>query len=82
MVVDGAAFRAGARASAGLRKKLEPRRRNRINDNPTNPSPSFSSPPTANERTFLAWMSMAVTLGGVSTALVGFTAEEDPRSEF
>ena len=24
---------------------------------------------------------MAVTLGGVSTALVGFTAEEDPRSE-
>jgi len=27
-------------------------------------------------------MSMAVTLGGVSTALVGFTAEEDPTSEF
>jgi len=37
---------------------------------------------SANERTFLAWMSMAVSLGGVSTALVGFTAEEDPRSKF
>jgi hypothetical protein len=36
---------------------------------------------TANERTFLAWMSMAVSLGGVSTALVGFTAEVDPKSE-
>lgn len=45
---------------------------------------TLSSLPTfsANERTFLAWMSMAVTLGGVSTALVGFTAQEDPRSEF
>lgn len=34
----------------------------------------------ANERTFLAWLSMAVSLGGVSTALVGFTAEEKPDS--
>ena len=36
--------------------------------------------PAANERTFLAWLSMAVSLGGVSTALVGFTAEEKPGS--
>ena len=35
---------------------------------------------SANERTFLAWLSMAVSLGGVSTALVGFTAEEKPDS--
>lgn len=35
---------------------------------------------SANERTFLAWLSMAVSLGGVSTALVGFTAEEKPGS--
>ena len=34
----------------------------------------------ANERTFLAWMSMAVTLGGVSTALVGFSVDEEPTS--
>ena len=30
----------------------------------------------ANERTFLAWLSMAVTIGSVSAALVGFTATE------
>ena len=45
---------------------------------PPPPPPFF--PFTANERTFLAWLSMAVTLGGVSTALVGFTAEEKPGS--
>jgi uncharacterized membrane protein YidH (DUF202 family) len=48
---------------------------------PPPPSLSFPSPsPSANERTFLAWLSMAVSLGGVSTALVGFTAEEKPGS--
>lgn len=32
----------------------------------------------ANERTFLSWMSMAITLGGVASVLVGFnTGEED-----
>ena len=30
----------------------------------------------ANERTLLAWLSMAVTIGSVSAALVGFTASE------
>ncbi len=36
------------------------------------------------ERTFLAWMHMAVTLGGVMTALVGFTYtdEDDPDSPY
>lgn len=29
------------------------------------------------ERTFLAWMHMAVTLGGIMTALVGFTYNEE-----
>ncbi|KAK9813924.1 hypothetical protein WJX73_005115 [Symbiochloris irregularis] len=29
----------------------------------------------ANERTFLAWLHMAVTLGGVATALVGFSTD-------
>ncbi len=28
----------------------------------------------ANERTFLSWVSMAVTMGGVSSALMGLTA--------
>ena len=32
--------------------------------------------PAANERTFLGWLSMAVTIGSVSAALVGFTASE------
>lgn len=32
---------------------------------------------TANERTFLGWLSMAVTIGSVSAALVGFTASEE-----
>ncbi|KAK9915394.1 hypothetical protein WJX75_008578 [Coccomyxa subellipsoidea] len=31
----------------------------------------------ANERTFLGWLSMAVTIGSVSAALVGFTASEE-----
>ena len=30
----------------------------------------------ANERTFLSWVSMAITIGGVSTALVGFQSED------
>mmetsp|Transcript_34101 Transcript_34101/g.61480 ORF Transcript_34101/g.61480 Transcript_34101/m.61480 type:complete len:154 (-) Transcript_34101:567-1028(-) len=30
----------------------------------------------ANERTFLSWVGMAVTLGGVSSALVGFSGNE------
>ncbi len=34
-------------------------------------------PIAANERTFLAWLSMAVTIGSVSAALVGFTASEN-----
>ena len=34
-------------------------------------------PAAANERTFLAWLSMAVTIGSVSAALVGFTASEN-----
>ena len=39
---------------------------------------------SALERTFLAWMHMAVTLGGVMTALVGFTYtdEDDPESPY
>ena len=36
-------------------------------------------PRAANERTFLAWLHMAVTLGGVGTALVGFTASEPTK---
>ncbi|GLI59006.1 hypothetical protein VaNZ11_000829 [Volvox africanus] len=31
----------------------------------------------ANERTFLSWMGMAITLGGVSSALVGFAGDGD-----
>ncbi|CAL8468941.1 g8482 [Coccomyxa elongata] len=34
----------------------------------------------ANERTFLGWLSMAVTIGSVSAALVGFTASEEQGS--
>ena len=34
-------------------------------------------PFAANERTFLGWLSMAVTIGSVSAALVGFTASEE-----
>ncbi len=30
----------------------------------------------ANERTFLAWLHMAVTLGSISAALLGFAAGE------
>ncbi len=33
--------------------------------------------PAANERTFLSWVSMAITIGGVSTALVGFQSEKN-----
>ncbi|KAG2429574.1 hypothetical protein HXX76_010809 [Chlamydomonas incerta] len=35
----------------------------------------------ANERTFLAWLHMAVTLGSVSAALLGFAAGTDDDSE-
>ncbi|KAG2482276.1 hypothetical protein HYH03_018790 [Edaphochlamys debaryana] len=31
----------------------------------------------ANERTFLSWMGMAITLGGVSSALIGFSGDDD-----
>ena len=31
-------------------------------------------PTAANERTFLAWLSMATTVGGISTALAGYTS--------
>lgn len=33
----------------------------------------------ANERTFLAWLHMAVTLGGVATALVGFSTNDEAK---
>ena len=36
----------------------------------------LSAKSAANERTLLAWLSMAVTIGSVSAALVGFTASE------
>lgn len=35
----------------------------------------------ANERTFLAWLHMAVTLGSVSAALLGFAAGADTDAE-
>jgi uncharacterized membrane protein YidH (DUF202 family) len=36
----------------------------------------------ANERTFLSWMGMAITMGGVSSALVSFqTTDSDPEHE-
>lgn len=31
----------------------------------------------ANERTFLAWLSMATTLGTIGTAIAGFSVEDD-----
>ncbi|PNW74778.1 hypothetical protein CHLRE_12g510250v5 [Chlamydomonas reinhardtii] len=35
----------------------------------------------ANERTFLSWMGMAITLGGVSSALVGFSGDSEDTTE-
>lgn len=35
------------------------------------------SPAAANERTFLSWMGMAVTLGTIGTAIAGFAVTED-----
>ncbi|GFR44876.1 hypothetical protein Agub_g6219 [Astrephomene gubernaculifera] len=35
----------------------------------------------ANERTFLSWMGMAITLGGVSSALVGFSGSSEDATE-
>ncbi|PNH03530.1 Vacuolar transporter chaperone 1 [Tetrabaena socialis] len=35
----------------------------------------------ANERTYLSWMGMAITMGGVSSALVGFSGEPDDGTE-
>ena len=43
---------------------------------------SVCSPVSANERTFLGWLSMAVTIGSVSAALVGFTASEEKGDPF
>jgi uncharacterized membrane protein YidH (DUF202 family) len=37
------------------------------------PTPSPRPTPPANERTFLSWCSMATTMGGVSSAMVGLT---------
>ncbi|KAK9818344.1 hypothetical protein WJX72_010983 [[Myrmecia] bisecta] len=34
----------------------------------------------ANERTFLAWLHMAVTMGGITTALVSFAVEEQNKA--
>ncbi|GLC43847.1 hypothetical protein PLESTB_000914700 [Pleodorina starrii] len=34
----------------------------------------------ANERTYLSWMGMAITLGGVSSALVGFAGDDSDDS--
>lgn len=33
------------------------------------------------ERTYLSWMHMAITLGGVTSALVGYSYTEDPNVE-
>lgn len=35
----------------------------------------------ANERTYLSWMGMAITLGGVSSALVGFANTSEDTTE-
>jgi uncharacterized membrane protein YidH (DUF202 family) len=51
---------------------------------PPRPRPSHNQPtsPAANERTFLSWASMATTMGGVSSALVGFSlSNPDPAVE-
>lgn len=39
------------------------------------------TPIAANERTFLSWMGMAITLGGVSSALVGFSGDSEDTTE-
>lgn len=48
------------------------------------PGPHLAYPPapskTANERTFLAWLSMATTLGTVATAIAGFAVEDEDSS--
>lgn len=38
---------------------------------------SAARPCAANERTFLAWLSMATTLGTISTAIAGFAVDEE-----
>ncbi|KAL3137486.1 hypothetical protein ABBQ38_004775 [Trebouxia sp. C0009 RCD-2024] len=35
----------------------------------------------ANERTFLAWMHMAITMGGITTALASFSVESDNEAK-
>ena len=53
----------------------------RSHSNPTPPRapalPPTLSRPAANERTFLAWLSMATTLGTVSTAISGFAVADE-----
>lgn len=39
--------------------------------------PYTNSSIAANERTFLSWLSMAVTLGSVGTAIAGFAVEDE-----
>ena len=44
---------------------------------PAQPLPSAAPPLQtffANERTFLSWLHMAITIGSISTALLGFTS--------
>ena len=43
------------------------------------PTASLPSPPAANERTFLAWLSMATTLGTVATAIARFSVEDGAK---
>lgn len=47
---------------------------------PNSSSPS-TLPATANERTFLSWCSMATTMGGVSSAMVGLSISAAGSSE-
>jgi len=49
----------------------------------TIPAPSlhFCWCPAANERTFLSWCSMATTMGGVSSAMVGLSMSDAGSSE-
>lgn len=42
---------------------------------------TFITLPTANERTFLSWCSMATTMGGVSSAMVGLSMSAAGSSE-
>eukprot|EP00887_Chlorella_sp_A99_P007158 scaffold2.g7158.t1 len=50
---------------------------------PGQPIPQRAEPKTymANERTFLAWLHMAVTLGSISAALLGFARSVNPKKE-